>query len=266
VSATEVEAMVDAADVSVLQRASTAKTSQWVNTVSFDPTANVTVRKALMNAMNREAIVQTKFEGNAAVAHSPLPPWHQLYDEEAAVTYPHDPDEAQSLLEEAGYGDGFSFTCEPTNQPKFVDVATILQQQYQEVGVDMSVEPVAKSATFEPVSSGPPPEDWHSLVENFTWGYAADDYTWATFHSDAAFNWSHYSNEEADELMDESRSVTASEEQQEIFSEIQQAITDDMPKLFLLWNNVIHGHRSRVNNLRVWASAYMWFEDVWLEE
>ena len=264
VAATEVESMKNRSNISVLEKPSTAKTSQWVNIVNFPPTSNKKVRKALMYAMNREQIVKTKFQGHAAVAHSPFPPWHWAYNKEACVTYGHDPEKAKQLLQQAGHA-GFSFTCEPANQPKFIDVATIMQQQYRKANVDMKIQPVSKGSVWDPVTADEPPKNWNSMLENFTWGFAADDYAYATFHSDATFNYTGYDDGKTDELMTEARSVTDRAKRKDIYNEVQKRITDDMPKLFLLWNNVIHGHRNRVHNLRVWPSAYMWFEDVWKE-
>ena len=266
VAATDVDSLTGAEGVEIKETPSTAKTSQWANIVSYEPTSNKTVRKAMMNAMNREAIVQTKFQGHAEIAHSVFPPWHWAYNKDACVTYDHDPQQAEQLLEEAGYPDGFSLKCEPSNQPKFVDVATLLQQQYAQVGIDMSVQPAAKNAAYDPIEDSPPPEDWHSLVENFTWAFSADDYTGANFHSDAAFNYTHYSNEEADELMMEARHTVDRDRRKELYNDIQGILTDDLPKLFILWNNAIHGHRSRVNGFRVWPTASIWLEDVWLEQ
>jgi peptide/nickel transport system substrate-binding protein len=264
VVATEVEAMRNNSDIAVLEKPSTAKTSQWLNIVNFEPLTKKKVRKALMYAMNREAIIQTKFQGHAAIAHSPFPPWHWAYDEDAAVTYDQDVERAKQLLQDAGHA-GFSFTCEPANQSKFVDVATILQQQYRQANVKMEVTPVSKGTVWDPVSGDETPGEFNSMLENFTWGFAADDYAYATFHSDAVFNYTEYADETTDELMTEARHVPERERRKELYDKVQKRITDDMPKLFLLWNNVIHGHRNRVHNLRVWPSAYMWFEDVWKE-
>jgi len=265
VAATEVGAMQSNSSITVLNKASTAKTSQWLNIINFEPLTKKKVRKALMHAMNREAIVQTKFQGQAAVAHSPFPPWHWAYNEEAAVTYGHDPEKAKQLLQEAGHA-GLSFTCEPANQSKFVDVATILQQQYSQAGVDMEITPVSKGTVWDPVTADETPEDFNSMLENFTWGFAADDYAYATFHSDAVFNYTGYSDDKTDELMTEARYEPEREQRKDIYDKVQKRITDSMPKLFLLWNNVIHGHRNNVHNLRVWPSAYMWFENVWKED
>ena len=269
-AATDISDLKSASDVEVISKPSSSKTSQWVNTRNFEPFDSTKVREALLYAANRKAIVETKFRGFAAVAHSPLPPWHWAYDEEAVVKYDHDPEKAKSLLEEAGHT-GFSFKCEPTNQPKFVDVAKILQQNYEKVGLDMSVQPASKGTTWDPLVGGwgdesVPPQSFHSMVENFTWGFSADDYTYATFHSKQPFNYSYYSNEKADEAMEKARKTTDREQRKEHYRTAQQEITDDQPQPFLIWNNVTHGFRARVNNFDVYPTAYMQFEDVWLAE
>ncbi|WP_323192094.1 ABC transporter substrate-binding protein [Halostella sp. PRR32] len=266
VAATQISSVQSSSDVEVREKPSTARMSQWLNIVNYEPTSKKPVRKAMMHAMNREAIVQTKFDGHATVSDSLFPSWHWAYDDETAVTYDNDVDEAESLLADAGYEDGFDLKCEPENQPKYVDVATILQQQFKQVGIDMTVEPVSKTAAWEPINSGPASSDWHSLIGDYTWGFSADDYTYSTFHSEAAFNYTHYSNEKADQLMEEARHVTDRDERKDLYGEVQNIVTDDMPKLFQLWTNVIQGHRSSVRNFRVWPSAYMGFEDVWIDE
>jgi peptide/nickel transport system substrate-binding protein len=269
-AATDISGLKQTENVRVLSQPSSAKMNQWVNTRNFEPFTDATVRKALMHAANREAIVQTKFRGYAAIADSPLPPWHWAYDEEACVTYRQDVEKAKSLLQEAGYGDGFEFKCEPTNQPKFVDTAKILQRNYQKAGMEMSVKPASKGTTYDPLVGGwgdesVPPESFHSMVENFTWGFSADDYTYATFHTEQPFNYSYYSNEKADEAMEKARQTRDKAKRKEHYATAQKQITDDMPQPFLVWNNVTHSVRSRVHNFDLYPTAYMLFEDVWVE-
>ncbi|WP_137285048.1 ABC transporter substrate-binding protein [Halorussus salinisoli] len=268
-AATDIQDLKKADGVNVVSMPSSAKTSQWVNRRNYEPLTKTKVRKALMYAANRRAIVETKFRGYATKAHSPLPPWHWAYDKDACVTYDHDVENAKQLLEDAGEGT-FSFKCEPTNQPKFVDVAKILQQNYKQVGVDMSIKPASKGTTWSPLVGGwedesVPPESWHSMIENYTWGFSADDFTYATFHSNQPFNYTYYSNDEADKYMEKARKTRDRKERKEHYAKVQELITDDMPKLFQVWNNVSHGFRDRVHNFDVYPTAYMLFEDVWVD-
>lgn len=269
-AATDIKDIKGANNAHVLSKPSSAKMSQWVNTRNFEPFTKRKVRKALMHAANRRAVVETKFRGYAAIAHSPLPPWHWAYDEEACVTYENDAEKAQKLLEEAGHSNGFSFKCEPTNQPKFVDTAKILQRNYKKAGMDMSVKPASKGTTWDPLVGGwgdksVPPKNFHSMVENFTWGFSADDYTYATFHSEQPFNYSYYSNDEADKAMEKARQTRDKKKRKEFYRTAQKHITDDAPQPFLIWNNVTHGVHSRVHNFDIYPTAYMLFEDVWVE-
>lgn len=265
VAATDVDSYEDNDDVNIIEKPSTAKTSQWINIKSFEPLMDNQVRKALMHAMNKDTIVETKFQGHAEPAIGPFPTWHRAYDPDAAVQYEPDMQKAQQLLGEAGYEGGFEMKCEPTNQPKFVDVATLLQQQYSQIDVDMEVEPASQTSAWDAIATEAPPSDWNSLVENFTWGFAADDYAYATFHSDAVYNYSHWSNEEADELMEEARTEPNQNARKDIYDDFVEILTDELPQLFIVWNNAIHGYRSNVHNLRVWPTFYMWWEDVWKE-
>jgi len=270
---TDVESIKNSEDASVYSVPSTAKTSMWPNIRNHEPLSMKKVRKALLYATNRQPMIETVFDGNGAVAHSPLPPWHPYYNKDASVVYNQDVGKAKKLLEEAGYGDGFSFKCEPTNQPKFVDPAKIMQQQLRAVNIDMSISPVSKGTAFNPIDScswdnleNCPSSDWNSLIDNFTWGFAAADYTYSTFHSRADFNWTYYSSEKVDQLTEKARSTLDQKKRQDIYNDIQQAITDDQPQPFLLWNAFTPGYRDRVNNFRAWPTAYLWLEDVWAEE
>lgn len=269
-AATSIKDLKNREKTHVVSKPSSAKMNQWVNQRNYEPFTKTKVRKALMHAANRKAIVETKFRGYAAIAHSPLPPWHWAYDKDAAVTYENDTKKAKQLLKEAGES-SFSFTCEPTNQPKFIDVAKILQQNYKKIGIDMSIKPASKGTTWQPLVGGwddksVPPKSWHSMIENYTWGFSADDFTYATFHSEQPFNYSYYSNKKADEAMEKARKTRGRKKRKEHYATAQKLITDDMPKPFLVWNNVSHAFRSRVNNFDVYPTAYMLFEDVWVSQ
>ncbi|MGY6633693.1 MAG: ABC transporter substrate-binding protein [Alkalilacustris sp.] len=69
---------------------------------------DVNVRRAIAHAIDRDAIVDNLVRGDASVIHTPCNPVQFGCNEDAAVVYEFDPDRARELLEEAGYGDGFS--------------------------------------------------------------------------------------------------------------------------------------------------------------
>lgn len=69
---------------------------------------DVRVRRAIAHAVDRQSLVSNLIRGDARVIHTPCYPTQFGCDEDASVKWEHDPDKARALLEEAGYGDGFS--------------------------------------------------------------------------------------------------------------------------------------------------------------
>jgi peptide/nickel transport system substrate-binding protein len=102
---------------------------------------DVRVRRALMHAIDRELIVKTILEGLAPIANGPIQPVSWAFTDDT-VKYAFDPAKAKALLAEAGWGDGkLAFTL--ITQAGFAvreSVAQVLQKQFRDVGVNMTVE------------------------------------------------------------------------------------------------------------------------------
>jgi len=69
------------------------------------PLQDKRVRQAIWHAIDRQAIVDTMFQGHAKVINSPLSPFDFGYDG-SLRGLPYDPDKSRALLKEAGYGQG----------------------------------------------------------------------------------------------------------------------------------------------------------------
>ncbi len=106
------------------------------------------VRRALMHAIDREAIVEALFDGKLEVAHSLVHPLDPGFDPEV-VRYSHDPELAASLLDEAGWtlgpdgirintaGEQLSFPFMTTAGARTRElVQQVLQAQFRTVGVE----------------------------------------------------------------------------------------------------------------------------------
>ncbi len=110
-----------------------------------NPLRNATVRKAMNLAIDRDLIIQT-FWGDAAVPASTygIPPYRYDFKEEWEA-YPYSPDEARSLLAEAGYPEGFQLTVTTAKWggvPEAPDVGEVLASMWTEVGINTGIESV----------------------------------------------------------------------------------------------------------------------------
>ncbi len=109
------------------------------------------VRRALMHAINREALVDALFGGRQRVAHSPVHPLAPGYDPEVP-TYAYHPERAARLLDEAGWRPGpggirvnaegarLSFPLMTTAGSRARElVQQVLQAQFRTVGVEARI-------------------------------------------------------------------------------------------------------------------------------
>ncbi|WP_201741087.1 ABC transporter substrate-binding protein [Salinigranum halophilum] len=113
---------------------------------------NRQVRQAISYAINTEAIVNSIYQGFATQADQPLPPDVLGYNEDLDP-YPTDKEEAQSLLEEAGYGDGFEFELATFSNPRGynpspVETANQVKSDLEEIGLSVNINQFSTFSSY----------------------------------------------------------------------------------------------------------------------
>ena len=109
----------------------------------MEPFRDQRVRQAVSYAVNTEAIVNQIYQGFATQADQPLPP-DILGHNDDLEPYQNDKEQAQSLLEEAGYGDGFEFELATFSNPRGynpspVQTANQVRSDLQGIGLTVSI-------------------------------------------------------------------------------------------------------------------------------
>jgi peptide/nickel transport system substrate-binding protein len=138
----------------------------WINWTK-QPWDDVRVRRALFHATNRDEIINTLMEGMGVPAYSLLNP--NVFGYLNEQRYEYDPEKARELLAEAGHPDGFDETFEfaVVDLLGFPDWATVLQQQWKEVGINIELTVMERGAYEERMRPEP---DWDMLI----WARARD--------------------------------------------------------------------------------------------
>ncbi|RUO55785.1 ABC transporter substrate-binding protein SapA [Pseudidiomarina homiensis] len=115
----------------------------WAFNTERPPFDNVKVRRALAHAINRQAIIQTVYNGNARLATGILPETSWAYSP-VDLTYGYNPERARELLAEAGFPEGFSFDIwampvQRAYNPNAQKMAELIQADLAQVGVQANI-------------------------------------------------------------------------------------------------------------------------------
>jgi ABC-type transport system substrate-binding protein len=119
--------------------------------VDVEPFNDVNVRRAVALALDKQRIVDNFYPGGSSAATQFIPPGMPGFDPEF-VDFERNVEEAQALLAEAGYPDGFETDMSLRDVvrgylPNPTQVATDIQAQLAEIGITVNID-VQESGTF----------------------------------------------------------------------------------------------------------------------
>lgn len=187
--------------------------------------SSVEVRQALAHCLDKDAIQQAVFsgEGRQKTSFAPVDSW--AYEEQPG--YDYDPDRARELLEAAGYGDGFEFTCIlPSGNPEGEQAATIWQAGLAEAGVTMNVEVQELSVWLDNYINHTYDISWNAFP-----GFADPNY-FVSFALQPHFA-DQWQNAEAQEIADQANQVLDIEERAALYAQLQQVFAEEVPILVI---------------------------------
>jgi dipeptide transport system substrate-binding protein len=112
--------------------------------VTRPPFTDPKVRQAINMAIDKASIVESVYQGAGKVAKNPVPPTLWSYND-AIKDYPYDPEQAQQMLRDAGYPQGFETdlwympVSRPYN-PNAKRVAEMIQADLAKIGVRLNLK------------------------------------------------------------------------------------------------------------------------------
>ena len=207
------------------------------------------VVNALSYAIDRQAMIDTVLLGKGEIAYSPLQAGP--YYNDGILKYDYEPEKTRQMLEEAGWtrnsdgyyekdGDVLEFTinCSEGDQVR-IDMATICAQQLREVGANVTV-------------SVNPEIDWEGQEAYLIgWGspFDPDDHTYKVFGTGKGANYSAYSNEKVDELLQKARETDVEEERKAYYDAFQEELMQDLPYTFLAYVDAVYVAGREINGI-----------------
>jgi peptide/nickel transport system substrate-binding protein len=206
---------------------------------------DVRVRQALAYAIDREPMIRYLWRGMARPANSVLPPQHWAYDPMAAV-YPHDPEKARRLLDEAGYRPGedsvrFHLAMKSSTDEVTRMFCAVLQQQLRQVGIALDLRTYEFATFYADVVRGA----FQLYSMRWVGGSNQDPDIFENLFDTASFaprraNRGYYSNPEVDRLLADARRSTDRSQRAADYRRVQQILNFDLPYIHLWWlDNVL---------------------------
>lgn len=229
-----------------------------------EPTEDPLVRQAMNHAVDRQAIVDALFNGNAQLLTGFVTSANLGYDT-SLEPYAYDPERAMELLAEAGYEDGFSmgFACPIGAYTNFEQVCEAIQGYLSDVGIETELELMESAAYWDlEAEKQLPPLFGDSWSE--TSGEALPRLIGALGGMDSSF--SSWSDPEIDRLMDEISVTVDDATRADLYVELQQYMYENPPFIYLYQPQTFEAIRDNVQNYRPRAAEDYFLYDVFVEE
>ena len=222
---------------------------------------DASVRRALAMAFDRQSLIDRLYHGQARAISGPFLPDTWAYNNDVhPIEY--NPQAASALLSAAGWKDSdndgvldrggkpFRFTMLITAGSKIsTDMAQLFQDSLRRIGVAMEISTLDGAAFFERILGG----NFQSAM--LAWTNDPDPDLYSLFHSSqtppGGLNVAHYSNAEADQLLERGRTTFDRARRAEMYHQFHDIVASDQPYLFIVQVGMKWAVDKRVKNVRV---------------
>ena len=208
------------------------------------PFDNPTVRKAVQHAINKQNIAEVIFYGNYTLGAGPVAPGLVGYDESLAATYPYDPEQAKSLLAEAGV-EGAEFDLYNRSNSFWPLLGQLVQADLDAVGLKANLQSVEDAEFFDALNAGEAP----AFINDWTWDNGdPDNVTFGLFSADRRARMG-YNNPQVDELNKQGQLEADLAKRAELYVQVQQIIQEDANMVVLGYPGRVIGAAKQVQGL-----------------
>ncbi len=234
---------------------------------------DVELRRAMWHAIDNDTVGERFYNGLRWKASSLITPYHANWHEEIEVPS-YDPEEANRILDEAGYEDtdGDGLREDPDGEPleiKFAsmsggDIAEPLAnyyiQSWREVGLNVVLTNgrlIEFNSFYDMVENDDPEID----IYQGAWGVSSDVDPSGLYGPTAPFNYTRYESEESTALLEQGNSEEAldTERRKEIYNEWAELMAQDIPVIPTLYRAFVVPVNERVIN---YSEDYEYNEDL----
>ncbi|MFG1765730.1 ABC transporter substrate-binding protein [Micromonospora parva] len=263
VSTQDVASLRQDAAVSVLQSQSLGYQGLTINVGNVDgvgttpkpinrPLAqNAKVRQAFEHAIDRKALVDAVFNGEHAVACSPISPASTFSSPEAQTCPAHDPAKAKQLLSEAGVQTPYEVTMLASNTPDTLRLAQALQSMVKDGGFDLKINPVEYSSLLDEQDRG----NFELLQLGWSGRIDPDANITNFVGTGGSQNVAGYSNPQLDTVLTQARQAGDVEQRRKLYGQAVTLLQQDDALIYLYRQRNLTAVTKQVQGLQVYPDG-----------
>jgi peptide/nickel transport system substrate-binding protein len=211
------------ADDARLYRQTTALVLVMAMNTARAPLDRLAVRQAINHAIDKQAVLDVAYTGGEVVGT--FMDTQSPYYVDFTDMYPHDPERARRLLDQAGVGDEVTLDLVvPQNYEFHVRAAEMYNAMLSEVGVDTEIRLVDWSTWISDVYRN---TQYDLTVIGHTGKLDPDG------RLSGEFAYTNWQNERARELIERARRVSEFSERKELYTEVLRIMAREVPFVYL---------------------------------
>lgn len=250
---------LEGAGIEIARQPTTYLRFIWLNT-EVPPLDNLQVREAINLAIDRDAIINDLFQGEAYEVTGVVAPGVVGYCEMPALEF--DVEKAKALMAEAGVETPVSIEYKTAEYlAKQKEMAEVIAAYLAEIGINLDIVIQDQALWVKDLLA----LEWEAEQIGTSTLTGDADYTLRRlYHTDS--NRVTYSNPELDRLLIEQLAETDGEKRQQLFCEAAQILWEDVPIVFLFGTIQAYGLNPKVEGFTTRPSQFLYFNDVSVAE
>jgi len=237
-----------------------------MNQAKGRPGSDIRVRKAISHAIDRKAIVHGVLFNKAREASSLFPGDHWAHNPNIEPIK-YDPELSRKLLKEAGYENGLTITGTYANSPGGLSTAEAIKNMLAKVGITWEIE----FLDLAPITEKMRNLEYDLMGLLWVWIWDPDAPAYGLYHPTGMWNYGRVKNQKAVALVEAGRLETERTKRQQIYHDLEQAITDNYDDIFISWGINILVYSDRVqgynNQMNIdWRQGYVYSHPMWFKD
>ncbi|MEO1210524.1 MAG: ABC transporter substrate-binding protein [Cyanobacteria bacterium J06638_20] len=218
---------------------------------SYEPLATPEVRQAIAMAINKPAIVEA-FWGELGLTDGHFtPPSMEDYQSAAVDDYAYDPEEAQQMLADAGYPDGFDLELwyMPVSRPYFPNpkpIAEAFAAELSTVGINVTLQTKDWGAYLEDRNT---PPGFQAFMLGWTGDYGdPDNFLYAHFGPGATDDIGKWEDEQIFSLLNDARAEADPTARAEMYAQVDELLFNEALRIPIVHSQPLLAKRSNISS------------------